>query len=166
MYLYICLRVGENVLNHSGFVSTINYNLSLSIFMYFNLHYSISNFLNIFQLFPFFIPFRLDNTIVNIIFLKFLPLRASIKHHDSHHKFSNYPGGKNFLSFFKLKWNYLRFLILRHIKNIYNSNNKNDYDNNNNNNKLFNDYVNIYRCQELWRDVLALGLCLWNIQKD
>lgn len=29
----------------------------------------------------------IDNPIINIITLKFLPLRASIAHHDSHHKF-------------------------------------------------------------------------------
>jgi sterol desaturase/sphingolipid hydroxylase (fatty acid hydroxylase superfamily) len=35
--------------------------------------------------------------ILNVIALKFLPLRAPVSHHDRHHKFSNYQkNAKNF----------------------------------------------------------------------
>lgn len=55
--LYICLRIAENVINHSG----------------------------------------LDSTVVNILTLRFLPGRAEISHHDSHHQYSNYANNaKNF----------------------------------------------------------------------
>jgi sterol desaturase/sphingolipid hydroxylase (fatty acid hydroxylase superfamily) len=37
-----------------------------------------------------------DHWLINVIFLKILPFRASIRHHDEHHKFSKSGGGKNF----------------------------------------------------------------------
>lgn len=55
--IYVALRIGENVLNHSG----------------------------------------LDDGLVNLLTLKFLPGRASIAHHDYHHQWSNYGNNaKNF----------------------------------------------------------------------
>lgn len=50
LYIYIFLRVGENVVNHSG----------------------------------------LEHPVLNFLTLKFLPGRASVNHHDYHHKYSNY----------------------------------------------------------------------------
>ena len=39
----------------------------------------------------------MENIIINIITLKFLPFRASVKHHDEHHKYSGYFGhAKNY----------------------------------------------------------------------
>lgn len=66
MYIYIFLRVAENVLNHSG----------------------------------------LDWPILNLITLKILPGRASIAHHDSHHRFCNYAANaKNYGEVFWI-WDY------------------------------------------------------------
>jgi len=49
----------------------------------------------------------LDSGLVNTIALKFLPFRASIGHHDSHHKFSNYAANaKNYGENFIL-WDYV-----------------------------------------------------------
>ncbi|KAJ9458656.1 Methylsterol monooxygenase 1-2 [Diplonema papillatum] len=60
-WVYLALRVGENVVNHSG----------------------------------------IDAAWLNAVALKTLPLRAGVRHHDSHHRFSNYAGdaknyGENF----------------------------------------------------------------------
>jgi hypothetical protein len=49
-YVYVAMRLSENVVNHSG----------------------------------------LDHWLLNLITLKFLPFRAGVEHHDSHHRFSNY----------------------------------------------------------------------------
>jgi sterol desaturase/sphingolipid hydroxylase (fatty acid hydroxylase superfamily) len=49
----------------------------------------------------------LESTLLNVLFLKFLPGRASVSHHDYHHKFSNYSGNaKNYAEFFWI-WDYL-----------------------------------------------------------
>jgi sterol desaturase/sphingolipid hydroxylase (fatty acid hydroxylase superfamily) len=47
-----------------------------------------------------------DHWLINGIFLKWLPLRASVRHHDEHHRFSNYSGGgKNYgENFFIWDW--------------------------------------------------------------
>ena len=61
LYIYIYVRIAENVVNHSG----------------------------------------LTWPLLDLLFLKRLPLRASIAHHDAHHRFSNYAAnaknyGENF----------------------------------------------------------------------
>jgi sterol desaturase/sphingolipid hydroxylase (fatty acid hydroxylase superfamily) len=65
--VYGCLRVSENVLNHTG----------------------------------------VDSLLVDVLSLKVLPGRASVRHHDSHHRFSNHPSNaKNFGESFWI-WDYL-----------------------------------------------------------
>lgn len=73
MYIYIFLRIAENVMNHTG----------------------------------------LSWPLLDIIFLKVLPFRASVAHHDAHHKFSNYgakekswANAKNYAEMFWI-WDYL-----------------------------------------------------------
>ena len=48
----------------------------------------------------------LDSSLMNILTLKCLPLRASIAHHDAHHRFSNYSrNAKNYAeSFWVFDW--------------------------------------------------------------
>lgn len=47
------------------------------------------------------------NILVDIFTLKFLPFRASVGHHDSHHKYSGYTGpAKNYAEFFWI-WDYM-----------------------------------------------------------
>eukprot|EP01064_Diplonema_japonicum_P037572 TRINITY_DN8821_c0_g1_i2.p1 TRINITY_DN8821_c0_g1~~TRINITY_DN8821_c0_g1_i2.p1 ORF type:complete len:304 (+),score=76.65 TRINITY_DN8821_c0_g1_i2:68-913(+) len=66
-YVYNILRIGENVVNHSG----------------------------------------LDSRVLDFFTLKFLPLRAAVMHHDSHHKLSNHDGGaKNYGENFWI-WDYI-----------------------------------------------------------
>lgn len=49
----------------------------------------------------------LESTLLNVLFLKVLPGRASVSHHDYHHKFSNYSGNaKNYAEFFWV-WDYI-----------------------------------------------------------
>lgn len=49
----------------------------------------------------------LESWFLNLIYLKFLPGRASVSHHDYHHKFSNYAGNaKNYAEFFWI-WDYV-----------------------------------------------------------
>jgi sterol desaturase/sphingolipid hydroxylase (fatty acid hydroxylase superfamily) len=74
LYIFIFLRICENVINHSG----------------------------------------LNSTVINIITLRILPLRAPISHHDSHHKYSNFQNshGKNFGESFII-WDWM-FNTLRH----------------------------------------------------
>jgi len=48
-----------------------------------------------------------ENLFLNVLFLKVLPLRAPVSHHDSHHKFSNYgPHAKNYGENFII-WDYI-----------------------------------------------------------
>lgn len=47
------------------------------------------------------------NLLIDIFTLKFLPFRASVGHHDSHHKYSGYTGpAKNYAEFFWI-WDYM-----------------------------------------------------------
>jgi sterol desaturase/sphingolipid hydroxylase (fatty acid hydroxylase superfamily) len=47
------------------------------------------------------------NLLVDIFTLKFLPFRASVGHHDSHHKYSGYTGAaKNYAEYFWI-WDYM-----------------------------------------------------------
>lgn len=49
----------------------------------------------------------MESPIVNFLFLKFLPFRAPVGHHDSHHRFSNYTkNAKNFGEYFWI-WDYM-----------------------------------------------------------
>jgi sterol desaturase/sphingolipid hydroxylase (fatty acid hydroxylase superfamily) len=49
----------------------------------------------------------LESGLLNTVLLKFLPGRASVTHHDYHHKFSNYTGNaKNYAEFFWI-WDYI-----------------------------------------------------------
>lgn len=68
LYLYIFLRLSDNVVNHSGLKPILW---------------------------------------LDILTLKALPFRASVAHHDAHHKFSNYAGNaKNFAEYFWI-WDYM-----------------------------------------------------------
>jgi sterol desaturase/sphingolipid hydroxylase (fatty acid hydroxylase superfamily) len=60
----------------------------------------------------------LDSVLVDTLTLKVLPGRASIAHHDSHHKFSNYPkGAKNYGENF-IFWDYLFGTLRKNNLNI------------------------------------------------
>mgnify|MGYP003385398534 CR=1 FL=1 len=49
----------------------------------------------------------LDSPLLNLLFLKVLPFRGSVTHHDSHHRFSNYTSNaKNYGEYFWI-WDYM-----------------------------------------------------------